>query len=99
MRSASQQYTQPCAPEIQKHMALTHFVPCPYSSVEVRTSPYYTAHSMCIALCALRPASLRYAAASYVPYISRTLRSTRSISTRAAMASTTGTIRGQMQGS
>ena len=48
---ASQQYTQPCAPEIQKHMALS--MPCahsPYSSVSVRTRPY--------------PSSLRYAVAS-----------------------------------
>ena len=57
MCHASQQTTQPCAIKIQKHMALT--APCappPYSSVPVRTSPFYTAHTLCIAPCAL-PAS------------------------------------------
>ena len=35
---ASQQYTQPCAPEIQKHMALS--MPCTPLSVLLRTHPY-----------------------------------------------------------
>ena len=51
---ARQQNTQPCAIEIPKHMA--HTAPCanrPYKSVQVRTSPYSLAPTLCIAQCAL----------------------------------------------
>ncbi len=48
---ASQQYTQPCAPEIPERTA--HTAPCthrPYLSVQVRIRPYSIAHSIGIAL-------------------------------------------------
>ncbi|MBR4957549.1 MAG: hypothetical protein IKZ31_07295, partial [Lentisphaeria bacterium] len=45
-----------CAVKIPQHMAAREPKPCPYSSVFVRISPYYSARTLCIAQCAL-PAS------------------------------------------
>ena len=43
----------PCAVKFQKHMAAREPKPCPYSSVSVRISPYYSARTMCFAQYAL----------------------------------------------
>ena len=54
MRSASRQPPQPCAMEFPGHRAPTQ--PCanrPYKSVQVRTSPYSLARTLCLAQCAL----------------------------------------------
>ena len=57
----AQDACEPCAPEIPKaHSPHCTLCPCPYQSVQVRTSPYFLARTLCIAPCALPANRLLY---------------------------------------